>query len=69
MGQALGQTVVVENVNGAGGTIASTRVARAAPDGYTIYLHHMGMATANALYDKLPYDPMTSFEYIGRGCY
>jgi tripartite-type tricarboxylate transporter receptor subunit TctC len=66
MGQALGQTVVVENVNGAGGTIASTKVARAAPDGYTIYLHHMGMATANALYDKLPYDPMTSFEYIGQ---
>ena len=66
MGQALGQTVVVENVNGAGGTIASTKVARAAPDGYTIYLHHMGMATANALYDKLPYDPLTSFDYIGQ---
>ena len=66
MGQALGQTIVVENVPGAGGTIASTKVARAAPDGYTIYLHHMGMATANALYDKLPYDPLTSFEYIGQ---
>ena len=66
MGQALGQTVVVENVPGAGGTIASTKVARAAPDGYTLYIHHMGMATANALYDKLPYDPMTSFEYIGQ---
>jgi tripartite-type tricarboxylate transporter receptor subunit TctC len=66
MGQALGQTVVVENVPGAGGTIASTKVARAAPDGYTLYLHHMGMATANALYDKLPYDPLTSFEYIGQ---
>lgn len=66
MGQALGQTVVVENVPGAGGTIASTKVARAAPDGYTIYIHHMGMATANALYDKLPYDPMSSFEYIGQ---
>jgi len=66
MGQALGQTVVVENVPGAGGTIAPTKVARAAPDGYTIYIHHMGMATANALYDKLPYDPMTSFEYIGQ---
>jgi len=66
MGQALGQTVVVENVPAAGGTIASTKVARAAPDGYTIYIHHMGMATANALYDKLPYDPMTSFEYIGQ---
>ena len=66
MGQALGQTVVVENVNGAGGTIASTKVSRAAPAGYTIYLHHMGMATANALYDKLPYDPLTSFEHIGQ---
>lgn len=66
MGQALDQTVIVENVPGAGGTIASTKVARAAPDGYTIYIHHMGMATANALYDKLPYDPMTSFEYIGQ---
>lgn len=66
MGQALGQTVVVENVPGAGGTIASTKVARATPDGYTIYLHHMGMATANALYDKLPYDPLTSFEHIGQ---
>ncbi|MEY4496215.1 MAG: hypothetical protein RL744_1279 [Pseudomonadota bacterium] len=66
MGQSLGQTVVVENVPGAGGTIASTKVSRAAPDGYTIYIHHMGMATAQALYDKLPYDPMTSFDYIGQ---
>ena len=66
MGQALGQTVVVENVPGAGGTIASTKVSRAAPDGYTMYIHHMGMATAQALYDKLPYDPMTSFDYIGQ---
>ncbi|HAT39978.1 tripartite tricarboxylate transporter substrate-binding protein [Polynucleobacter necessarius] len=66
MGQALGQTVVVENIPGAGGTIASTKVARAAPDDYTIYWHHMGLATANALYDKLPYNPMTNFEYIGQ---
>ncbi len=57
---------MVENVPGTGGTIASTKVARAAPDGYTIYIHHMGMATANALYDKLPYDPMKDFEYIGQ---
>lgn len=62
----MGQAVVVENVPGAGGTIASTKVARAAPDGYAIYIHHMGMATANALYDKLPYDPMKDFEYIGQ---
>jgi tripartite-type tricarboxylate transporter receptor subunit TctC len=66
MGQTLGQTIVVENVAGAGGTIASTKVARAAPDGYTIYIHHIGMATATALYDKLPFDPLTSFEYIGQ---
>jgi len=66
MGKSLGQTVLVENVNGAGGTIASNRVARAAPNGYTIYLHHMGMATAPALYKKLPFDPLKDFEYIGQ---
>ena len=55
MGKALGQTVVVENVVGAGGTIAATKVARSTPDGYTLFLHHMGMATAPALYDSLPY--------------
>lgn len=49
MGKSLGQTVVVENTVGAGGTIASQRVARAAPNGYTVLIHHMGMATAPAL--------------------
>jgi tripartite-type tricarboxylate transporter receptor subunit TctC len=66
MGKALGQTVLVENTVGAGGTIASTRVARAAPNGYTIFLHHMGMATAPALYKKLNFDPLKDFEYIGQ---
>ena len=66
MGQSLGQTVLVENVNGAGGTIGASKVARAAPNGYTIFLHHMGMATAPALYNKLSYDPLTDFEYIGQ---
>ena len=66
MGKALGQTVVVENVTGAGGTIAATKVARAKPDGYTLFIYHIGMATAPALYDKLPYDPLESFEYIGQ---
>ena len=66
MGKSLGTTVVVENAPGAGGTVASTKVARATPDGYTIYIHHMGMATAQALYDKLPYDPLKDFEYIGQ---
>ncbi len=66
MGQSLGQTVVVENTVGAGGTIAPARVARAKPDGYTILIHHMGMATAPALYRKLPYNPLKDFEYIGQ---
>jgi len=66
MGKSLGQTVVVENTVGAGGTIAPARVARAAPNGYTILIHHMGMATAPALYKKLPYDPLKDFEYVGQ---
>ena len=66
MGKPLGQTVVVENKLGAGGTIAANYVAKAAPDGYTIFIHHNGMATAPALYRKLPFDPMTDFEYIGQ---
>ncbi|MDP3706484.1 MAG: tripartite tricarboxylate transporter substrate binding protein BugD [Polaromonas sp.] len=66
MGKALGQTVLVENTVGAGGTIAATRVARAAPNGYTLFIHHMGMATAPALYRKLRFDPLKDFEYIGQ---
>lgn len=66
MGKSLGQTVLVENAVGAGGTIAATKVARAAPNGYTIFLHHMGMATAPALYRKLSFDPLKDFEYVGQ---
>ncbi|HQQ70379.1 MAG TPA: tripartite tricarboxylate transporter substrate binding protein BugD [Alicycliphilus sp.] len=66
MGHSLRQTVIVENTVGAGGTIAPNRVAKAKPDGYTILIHHMGMATAPALYKKLPYDPLKDFEYIGQ---
>lgn len=66
MGKALGQTVLVENAVGAGGTIASAKVARAAPNGYTIFIHHMGMSTAPALYKKLSFDPLKDFEYIGQ---
>ena len=64
MTKTLGQTVVVENRPGAGGTIASTLVARAKPDGYTMLIHHNGMATAPALYRKLPFDPLSDFEYV-----
>jgi len=59
------QTVVVENVDGAGGTIAANRVAKATPDGYTILIHHIGMSTAPALYRKLPYKPLEDVEHIG----
>jgi len=66
MAKALGQTVVVENKTGAGGTVAAGIVARAAPDGYTFLIHHNGMATAPALYRKLPYNPLTDFEYVSQ---
>ena len=65
MSASLKQQIVVENVGGAGGTIATNRIAKAAPDGYTILLHHIGMSTAPALYRKLPYNVLTDFEPIG----
>ncbi len=65
MTKTLKQQVIVENVDGAGGTIAANRVAKAAPDGYTILIHHIGMSTAPALYRKLPYKPLEDFEHIG----
>jgi tripartite-type tricarboxylate transporter receptor subunit TctC len=66
MGQYLKQTVIVENTVGAGGTLAPARIKRAKPDGNTILLHHMGMATSMTLYKKLPYDSLKDFEYIGQ---
>ena len=66
MGKALGQTVVVENKPGAGGTLAASAVARANPDGYTFLIHHNGMATAPALYRKLAYNPLTDFEFVSQ---
>jgi len=66
MSKSLGQAVVIENKLGAGGTIAANAVAKATPDGYTFFIHHNGMATATALYRKLPYNPLTDFEYVGQ---
>ncbi len=66
MGNSLGQPVVVENKLGAGGTVAAAHVARSAPDGYTILIHHNGMATAPALYRKLSYSALNDFEYISQ---
>ncbi|MFM8636338.1 MAG: tripartite tricarboxylate transporter substrate-binding protein, partial [Betaproteobacteria bacterium] len=59
------QSVIIENVGGAGGTLGAAKVAKAAPDGYTLLLHHIGMATAPALYRKMPYNVMSDFEFLG----
>src|SRR5690606_17972172 len=65
MSKDLGQQVIVENVGGAGGTLGAGRVATADPDGYTLLLHHIGMATSATLYRKLAYDTLNGFEYVG----
>lgn len=65
MSQDLGQQIVVENVGGAGGTLGASRVAEAEPDGYTLLLAHIGMATSATLYRQLPYEPLEAFEYVG----
>jgi tripartite-type tricarboxylate transporter receptor subunit TctC len=65
MQATLKQTVLVENVGGAGGTIGVSRVARANPDGYTVLIYHIGMSTVPALYRKLTFDPLKDFAYIG----
>lgn len=65
MSKDLGQQIVVENVGGAGGTLGAGRVAQADADGYTILLHHIGMATSATLYRKLAYDTLGAFEYVG----
>jgi tripartite-type tricarboxylate transporter receptor subunit TctC len=65
MGTKLKQQIIIENVGGAGGTIGAARVAKAAPDGYTIFLHHIGHSTAPTLYRKLPFNAIDSFEPIG----
>ncbi|CDN49500.1 tripartite tricarboxylate transporter substrate-binding protein [Neorhizobium galegae] len=65
MSKDLGQQVIVENVGGAGGTLGAARVANADADGYTVLLHHIGMATSASLYRKLPYDTLNAFDYVG----
>jgi tripartite-type tricarboxylate transporter receptor subunit TctC len=66
MSHTLGQQLIVENVGGAGGTTGMTRVATAAPDGYTLGMGNMGtQSAAPALYPQLKYDPATSFAQIG----
>ncbi len=66
MSKTLGQPIIIENVAGAGGTTGTARTAKAAPDGYTIMMGHMGThGAAPGLYSQLAYDPQKDFEPIG----
>ncbi|MET8267554.1 tripartite tricarboxylate transporter substrate-binding protein [Micromonospora arida] len=65
MAAKLGGKIVVQNVEGAGGTVGAGDVARAKPDGYTVLMHHIGMSTAPALYKSLGYKPLEDFETVG----
>ena len=66
LGEILGQTIVVENVGAAAGTIGSGRVAKAAPDGYTFLVGNSGThAYSQSLYKKKPYDSLEDFEPVG----
>jgi len=65
MAEELGVEIIIQNVEGAGGTVAAEEVANDEPDGYTVLMHHIGMSTAPALYPDLAYDPLEDFEMIG----
>ncbi|OWT56229.1 tripartite tricarboxylate transporter substrate-binding protein [Candidimonas nitroreducens] len=65
MAEKLHGSMVVLNASGAGGTLATGRVAHSSPDGYTLLFHHIGVATAPALYKKLPYDTLKDLAPIG----
>jgi tripartite-type tricarboxylate transporter receptor subunit TctC len=66
MQKHLGQQIVVDNTSGASGSIGTTKVARARPDGYTLLMIHVSHATNLAMYKSLPYHPVDDFEPIGR---
>jgi tripartite-type tricarboxylate transporter receptor subunit TctC len=65
MSQTLGQSIVVEDVTGAGGTLGSAKAAKAAPDGYTLVMGNIGTHAASVgIYKSLPYDPRGDFEPV-----
>jgi tripartite-type tricarboxylate transporter receptor subunit TctC len=68
LSKELGQSVIVDNHGGAGGTIATTMLTRAVPDGHTLMLHHQGLAFNASLYNNVPYDTVRDIfpvAYIG----
>ena len=65
IGETLGQQIVIENIGGAGGTLGAARVAKAAPDGYTLLVHHLAITSGAALYSKLQYDTARGFTPLG----
>ncbi len=65
MSKDLGPADHRRECRGAAGTLGAGRVAQADPDGYTLLLHHIGMATSATLYRKLPIDTLNAFEYVG----
>jgi tripartite-type tricarboxylate transporter receptor subunit TctC len=70
LSKGLGRPVVIDNVTGAGGNLATDRVAKAAPDGYTLLLATLGPIVTNPiLYQKLPYNPIEDFAPISRLCF
>jgi len=60
-----GANFVIENVNGAGGTIGAGKVAKASPDGHTLLIWHIGMASTPSLYRKLAFNPLVDFDFLG----
>ncbi|MFM2051792.1 MAG: hypothetical protein RL682_2283 [Pseudomonadota bacterium] len=60
-----GVSIIIDNVAGAGGSIGAAKVARAAPDGYTLFVHHIGMATMPSLLRNMPFKVESDFEYLG----
>ena len=65
MSATLGQPIIIENLAGAGGTAGAARAAKSQPDGHTLLIHHLALATGAALYPNLQYDTLTAFELIG----
>ena len=65
MSETLGQQIVIENIAGAGGTIAADRVSKLPADGYTLLVHHIALPLGASLYKNLKYDTATAFDTLG----